>query len=352
MTLELRSKQETILSKIGKELEENNYTFQQFNGRFGGKSNTYVDSVRTQFIDFEDFYAQWLKGLIDKYETARNYQLDKYGRTYKDDSSAFRNYRLIQDKEIRDFVQIFLERNFYKRLHERTRSKPSENLWSIWFGYQLTYGLLISPVKRDGHWTNDKSEIRRAEYSYWTIGHVLTEGFVDPLLGKPYKFKSLDELIVFYQSILKRLSVSVYEHAFYDMYIDYLKKSKNVEEEPLLIPEIRYAGLEKKHIHRLDFTILNVHTSEYTGFELSPASTHMSVANLKEKQYKVNEELSEKWGKEMQKRNDYFKDFNITIITFTDSTLQSIVECFQVVKEKLIARKINKVSLKAQLERL
>lgn len=243
LTTELRSKEDKILNKIREKLGEKKYSFQQFNGRFGGKNNTYVDSVRTQFVDFDDFYAQWLKGLIDKYEDLRDYQIDKYGRTYESDSSSFINYRLIQDKEIRDFVKIFLERNFYKRLNERTRLKPNENLWSVWFGYQLIYGLLISPVKRGDCWTNDKSEIRRAEYSYWTIGHVLKEGFVDPDSNRLYKFNSLQELINFYQSILKRLSVSQYEHAFYDLYIKYLEESKNVEEEPFLIPEIRYAGL-------------------------------------------------------------------------------------------------------------
>lgn len=212
--------------------------------------------------------------------------------------------------------------------------------------------MLLSPIKRHNNWTNDKSEIRRALYSYWTIGHVLEEGFVDPSLETRYKFTSLDDFITFYLSILKRLSVSEYEQTFYELYIEYLRKSKNVKEEPFLIPELRYAGLQKKHIYRMDFTILNVHTAEYIGFEISPASSHMSITNLKEKQYKVNEELSEKWDKEMQKRNDYFKKFDITTITFTDSSLKSIEDCFEIVKGKLKARKPNKVSLKEQLNRL
>jgi hypothetical protein len=352
LTAEIKSRKDKVLPKIGKFLNQKEaYTFQQFNGLFGGKNNTYVDSVRTQFVDFEDFFAQWLKGLIDKYEVHKQKQKDYYGKVFTSESSIERIYGLLRDAEVRYLVRIFLERNFYKQLNERTRTKPSENLWSVWFGYKLTYGLLIAPKLYGETWINDKSEIRRVEYSYWTIGHVLSEGLIDPDSNKIYRFKTLDDFLIFYESILKRLSVSPYEHAFYDLYVNYLRESKNVKQEPLLIPELRYKGLEKKHIHRLDFTLFNVHTSAFIGFELSPASTHMSIENLKKKQYEVNNELSEKWGKEMTKRNDYFKDFDITIITFTDSDLKDIKACFEVVKEKLKARKI-KVNLQTQLDRL
>jgi hypothetical protein len=352
LTAEIKSRKGKILPKIGRFLKQKEeYTFQQFNGLFGGKNNTYVDSVRTQFIDFNDFFAQWLNGLIEQYDVHKQKQFEYHGKTFISDSSIERIYGLVCDKEIRELVQIFLERNFYKQLNERTRTKPNENLWAVWFGNKLTYGLFIAPKFYGETWINDKSEIRRVGYSYWTIGHILSEGLVDPDSNKIYRFKTFDDFLNFYESILKRLSVSPYEHAFYDLYVNYLKKSKDVKQEPLLIPELRYKGLEKKHIHRLDFTLFNVHTSEFIGFELSPASTHMSVENLRKKQYEVNDELSEKWGKEMKKRNDYFKDFDITIITFTDSDLKDINACFEVVKEKLEARK-TRVDLQTQLNRL
>lgn len=352
LTSEIRAKQIKILPKIGRKLNQTDpYSFQQFNGLFGGKNNTFVDSVRTQFADFDDFFAQWLKGLIDRHEERQRKRRESHGRYYSSESSLERIFNLLQDDEIRDLVKIFLERNFYKQLNERTRQKPNENLWSIWFGYNLVYGLLMAPWQKGDSWGNDKSEIRRVQYSYWTIGQVLAEGFIDPSINKRFRFKKIDDFIIFYQSILKRLSVSPYEHSFYDLYIKYLEDSTDIMEEPFLIPEFRYAGLEKNHIHRLDFTILNVHTSEFIGFELSPASTHMNIKNLKQKQYEVNEELSKKWSKEMTKRNDYFKDYNITIITFTDSDLLDIEQCFSVVKSKLQARKV-KVDLNAQLQRL
>lgn len=351
LTAEIRIKEKMVLPLIGKYLQqEKPYTFQQFNGLFGGKNNTFSDVIRTRFTDFEDFYAQWLKGLIDKYET---YDLShtKAQSDLNNCPSAIRIFKLLLDENIRDLVEIFLERNFYNQIHERTRSKPDENLWAVWFGYTLNYGLLIAPKLIGGNWFNDKSEIRRVKYSYWTIGHVLSEGFVDVENNKIYNFKNLNEFITLYQSILKRLSVSPYEKIFYDLYIEYLHNSTNVMDEPLLIPEFRYDGIIKKHIHRLDFTVLNIHTSEFIGFELSPSSTHMSVKNLKEKQYKVNEELSKKWDKEMSKRNDFFKKYDITTITFTDADLVDIKKCFEVVKQKLQARKV-KINLRSQLNRL
>lgn len=351
LTDEIRSKQERVLKKLGKQLNQSDYTFQQFNGRFGGKNNTYVDSVRTQFLDFDDFYAQWIKGLVDKYEEDKKYQINTYGRTYEEKAS-FVNLRLLKDPEIESLVRIFLERNFYKKLNERTRSKPNESLWSIWFGYKLIYGLIIAPVKRNDIWTNDRSEIRKAEYSYWTVGHVLKEGLIDPELDEPIKFKTLDELCLFYQSVLKRISNSTYEQKFSDLYIEYLKSSPNPEEEPFLIPEVRYDGLTRDHVHRLDFTILNPYTFEFTGIEISPTSTHLTVKRLKEEEQKINIALKKQWEKEVGKRNDYFSKFGITTLTFTDSHLIDLNACFEGVKKCLSARPTEKVVLKEQMNRL
>ena len=78
----------------------------------------------------------------------------------------------------------------------------------------------------------------------------------------------------------------------------------DVESEPFLIPELRYAGLEAKHKYRLDFTILNPHMMTFVGFEISPASTHMAVKGIKKKiQKSVNAELKAKWERETVKLN-------------------------------------------------
>jgi len=307
-------------------------------GLVGGKNNTYVDSVRMQFSDPNDFKARWIKGFIEYIGTS------KY--------SPLRN--LLKDKVFRKYTLTFLERNFYRNLRERTRAKPNENLWAIWFGSgTLVWGLLIAPVYRSVGWTNDVSEIRRASYMYWTVGHVMNTGLVDPENNELIKFKAIDELISFYRNILKRVSNSLYEKQIFDFYTDYLKRSSDPFSEPFLIPEFRYEGLEVNHRYRLDFTILNAHTMELIGFEFSPHSTHMSVAGIKtKKQKEVNEELSTKWDKEMGKRNKYLSQFDITTITFSDSYLADIASCFKVMEDYLAKRPAEKISLEEQIVEL
>lgn len=341
LTNEIRARQDHIIEKLRIRLNYDYYSFQRFNGLFGGKNNTYVDSVMTQFTDFNDFYGQWLKGVINQYE-----QRLKYG------SQDNHNAILMKDSELEEFVRLFLERNFYRNLRARTRLKPDEQLWSVWFGYNVVFGLLIAPKYTDEKWVIDKSEIRRANYEYWTIGHVFHEGLIDNSRSKPFIIKSLDQFESIYLSIFKQLSNSKYEKQICERYIEYLKSSNNVLSEPFLIPEVRYAGLEKQHKYRLDYTILNQHTQQYIGFEISPSSSHMSVKGYKDKQLEVNAELSEKWHKEMEKRNEYFALFEITTITFTEKMLEKFDDCWKIIEGVLSARSEEKTSVQDQLQRI
>lgn len=337
LTEELITHQESVLRKYSIE-KERECTLPSLHGTIGGKNNQYADIVNTQFSDPREFIAHWVKGFID------------YVGDYR--YSPMRN--LLKDEEFRNYTFTFLERNFYRNLIERTRYKPDQSLWSIWFGSgSLIWGLIIAPVYRGTQWANDVSEIRRAKYNYWTIGHVISTGLIDPTSNTPIKFSTIDDLLNFYRSVLKRVSNSTYENQFCDLYVDYINNSSEPLAEPFLIPEFRYAGLEKKHEHRLDFTILNSHTKDLIGIELSPNSTHMAVTGIKDKtQLKVNEELSLKWDKEMKKRNDYFSTFDISTLTFTDENLKDIGACFEEIKRFLSARPANPISLDFELNRL
>lgn len=341
LTKEIRSKQNYILEKLRVRLNQESYSFQRFNGLFGGKNNTYVDSVRTQFSDFNDFYSQWLKGLIDQHEKRKIWG-----------PQPNHNAQLLKDSDLEKFVRLFLERNFYRNLKARTRLKPNEQLWSIWFGYKVVFGLLIAPNFEENQWIIDKSEIRRADYEYWTIGHIFKVGLIDNDSSKRLKIKNLEQFESIYLSILKKLSSSNYEKEIYDRYVEYLHNSEDLESEPFLIPEVRYLGLEHQHKYRLDFTVLNPHTYQYTGFEISPSSSHMNVSGYKEKQKEVNKELSEKWHKEMEKRNDYFESFEITTVTFTEQMLENFDYCWNVIEEKLKARSKEKTSVLYQMKRI
>ncbi|MDL2212927.1 hypothetical protein LJC72_05770 [Bacteroides sp. OttesenSCG-928-D19] len=351
-TNELQAMQDNVLQKASNILERN-VILSSLHGIIGGKNNNYVDCVRTQFWDFEDFFMQWIKGLSDTFEKEKELYLKWHQTINIHDKSSFRIVRLLKEEDIFQYTRKFLERNFYRNIKERTRTKPDESLWEIWFGYELVYGLMIAPEQTTNGWRIDKSEIRRTDYNYWTIGHILHTGFIDAKLNKPYQFTKIEDFYIFYESVLKGLSNSVYEKEIYSKYIEYLKTSDDVLNEPFLIPEFRYAGLKHHHEYRLDFTILNQHTLDFVGFEISPSSSHMSVDKMKDKkQYEVNEELKKKWEKEMSKRNQYFDTFGITVKTFTDTQLQSVDACFEQIKNVLMKRPENKSSVSIEKERL
>ncbi|MDD4296355.1 MAG: hypothetical protein PHC69_05285 [Ruminiclostridium sp.] len=350
LTVKLKSIQDEVLyiffDYIDHYLYRRTKSLQGLHALIGGKNNIFADCIRMQFMSPKEFLTQWIKGLVDEYGEKK--YLDDKGNSY--------NYLLIdllKNDKFRDYTFTFLERNFYRNLVARIREKPDETLWDIWFGSgNFILGILITPVMRSNKWTNDVSEIRRTKYRYWTVGHIMETGFIDPDANEKIGFDDHNDLFVFYRSIIKKLSNSPYEKGIIDRYIDYLKNSSDINEEPLLIPEIRYAGLEKNHKYRLDFTILNYHTQEYIGFELSPSSSHMSISGIKTKtQIKINEELSDKWSKEMSKRNEYFKQFGIKTLTFTDKDLPDLDMVFKEISKYLSSRKESH-SLEDELGRL
>lgn len=330
---------------VASDVNKREVSTQTLHAIIGGKNNTYVNSVTAQFTDPEDFLARWTKGLL---EAAMGGSL-----------AARRLVRIIKHPTGRAYAFTFLKRTFYRQYAARVRPKPPENLWEIWFGGNShEWGLFISPVFRKGVWKNDKSEMRKASYAYWTVGHVLQTGLISPGEQKPYEFESVDELAKFYRYFLKKVSNSAYEKGVADRYLSYLKTSQDIFNEPFLIPEFRYAGVAGKHKHRLDYTVFNGHTMTITGFELSPHSTHGAIktgTNQKgeKKTLKAfNEESSAKWESEMGKRNAYFLSYNVPIVTFTDSSLVDLDQCFSYIRKQLSDRPPDEQSLSDSLRAL
>jgi hypothetical protein len=344
LDLWLKSNQSEALRRF--EDFSNSSSLHVFHAHIGKNNNIFVDSIRTQFQNPEDFIARWINGLNEKLIQIRK----KSGKGFSDELVL----KYLQDEILKPYIMKFLERNFYRNFRARIRAKPNEDLWSLWFGSgNLVWGLVIAPAMRNNEWTNDVSQMRRETYNYWTIGHVLSTGLIDPTSVKPIHFQSLDNFCIFYRSVLMRTSNSVYEKGIYEKYLDYLCNSRDPLNEPLLIPELRYLGKEKKHEHRLDFTILNSHTSELVGFELSPASTHINIVGVKDKtQGELNKELAQKWEKEMDKRMAYFQKFGIQVLTFTDRNLQDIDACFHEMIHLLSKRNPEVISVSSALNLL
>ncbi len=353
LTSDLKEKEAEALA-IASVIMERDVSLQSFHGYIGGKNNMYVDSIRSKFPSPDDFVSRWLQGMFTRIREVEENQKSKYQGNVYPNSTSHNILRLLKNNFIKEYFLAFLKRNFYRNFKERTREKAKDIHWKLWFGEnQIPWGLIIAPAFRNGEWTNDVSEIRRADYQYWTIEHVLNTGLIDPDSNAPIYFRDLGELIIFYRSVLKRLSRSQYEKQIVDLYLEYLERSESPLAEPFLVPELRYAGLEISHKYRLDFAMLNPHVMEFVGFELSPHSTHMAVTGIKgKKQKEVNQEIKTKWSKEISKRNEYFLNYDITTITFTDEDLEDMEKCFKVIKKFLQKRPTDSKALSASLKEL
>lgn len=330
LTAELKKRLPQVLIDYS-EIKGESVTVQSLHGVIGLNKSQSLDLVHGKWITYEDYVADWLSGLKDSILSG----------------SPSMMQRLFKIENIREYILLFLERDFYKHYKIRIKDKPQENLWSIWFGAeQLFWGMLIVPRFIEGTWGNKPSHVRKVDFEYWTIGHILKTGFIDPENNTLVTFKDVNELLVFYQSVLKRVSNSLYEKQIYDFYCDYIRKSTDPHSEPFLIPEFRYDGLKQKHKYRLDFTILNCYTGERIGFELSPQSTHIAVGGIRTKtQADMNKDLAVKWSREMQKRNEYFQQFGITIMTFTDDHLVDMAACFKSMEYYLSKRRSERKSV-------
>ena len=146
LTSYLKSIQTESLEKF-KEISGNS-SIHSFHAHIGMHNNTFVDSVKTRFIDPKDFINKWISGLLCKV----NSEAQKAGGSPSKETLSLGTFyllRILNDELLRTYTFNFLTRNFYRNYKERVRAKPEENLWSIWFGGgNLVWGLLISPSLR------------------------------------------------------------------------------------------------------------------------------------------------------------------------------------------------------------
>lgn len=316
-------------------------TIHSLHAIIGSYHNQYMDSIRLQFSSAEDFIEKWKEGfhnkILELISLKKFYPYLSYGNELW--GSQYTLLKLMkEDNKFNTYVHLFLQRTFYREYNARTREKPIDNVWELWFGNQLCYGLFITPIFENGNWRTSKSELRRASYNYWTIEHVIKTGLIIPENNNLNKFSAINELLNFYDNTLKRLSCSNYEKQIMEYYVAFLQQHEQPLTIPFLIPELRFGGKEKKHLYRLDFAIFNPYNMKFTGIEISPSSSHMSVTKISNRtQSEVNQELKSKWEKEMDKRNKYWEQYNINVVTFTDSMLQDIDKCFNKIKELLLA---------------
>ena len=280
-----------------------------------------------RFENFDEFMTIWCSNLKEQEQN------------YKQPSLLS---LIMKNNILQEYALKLLEKNFYKNYDARTRVKPTKKQEILWFGSKNKYAIYITPVSRNNTIVNDRSEIRRVKFKYWSIGHIMTTGIYDCTNNKIIKFETYKDLINFFITLSKDAHYK-YELPIFNLYIKYLENKynhcindKNIDftnnSEPILIPELRFDGEQSNHKYRMDFTILNSNINRYYSFEISPTSSHMYTSTPYESHESKNE-LKGKWNKEMSKRNEYLYDFDICTITFTDTHLKDIQNCFNKILE-------------------
>jgi len=328
-----KSKKTRELNKILPEvLEITGYNQLSLNARLGGKNNQFLD-IRNDVISSPDhFVSLWMQGMM-RY-------LDSLGNN-KTNSNVYELHNYMKSHEIvRRYAFTFLERMYLRNYDELSKERPKIEDSIMWIGQEnASYGLLISPRFEGDNWENDNSEIRRFKKRYWTIGHILETGLVVPYEEDTIKFYDVEQYLTFFKNTLVRASGSKYEKEIANKYCDFVRSSETPENVPLLIPEFRYGGIEKKHIYRLDFTIIDPDTLEKFGFELSPWSSHGYLSGTKDKKQKeINAEAQRNFEKEMKKHKDYFREHEVFVLIYTDSDLENIENVFNDMKKYLTGK--------------
>lgn len=249
-------------------------------------------------------------------------------------------FEFIKDKECRKYFEVFITRYFIRKQEELVRNKPKAEMYELWFGENNNcFGLMITPVYRYSYqenryiWENDKSEIRKVKFRYWSIAHVLKTGLIDKKKNEKVLFSDVESILSFYNNIFYDKSQSKYEKEIMLRYFELLKTTTDYDNIAFLIPELRLLK-EKKHKYRLDFTVASADDiTRNIGFELSPDSTHAYTQDIGQKKNdEIIREEVRRWEKEIGKRNEYYEKFNMHVKTFMEKELQDIDACFEIMK--------------------
>ena len=318
---ELKTQRRNLQTSVFNELkhfEEGRYCNEpSLNAFVGSKHGEYVD-LRNEVIKTSmEFTTKWLSGLKEKTKeslrTGRNARHNRMSKLLTGEYPCFKKY-----------VKNFLESSFLKYYESHYKQKPKIDESEFWFGSNDDeYGLLVTPRFANNSWENDGSEIRHFKHPYWTISHVLATGLCVKNDNRICEFSSIaDYLNFFHRSI--RITKSNYQIKLGKRYIEYVESHKTPESIPLLIPELRYDPLKRKHQHRLDFLIINPWTMSKIGFEISPWSSHGKLAGKDKNLKELNIQAKENFEREMEKHKKYWRKYGINYITYTDYDLENL----------------------------
>lgn len=297
----------------------------RLHGLIGCRHQDFLD-VKHRFIGTSDEF-------LSLYLDALRQRLQPLIRTGNTEASLYKIGRWYHSRQIfRTYLELFLERTFLRNFDALARVKPSDAEAHYWIGSNnAEYGLFVSPRfnRTKEAWENDKSEIRRFKPRYFTVGHVLETGLVVP--GKPRrrKFPDVEDYLDFFVDTLVRNAGSRHQNGVAERYASFVRRAPIPEDVPLLLPELRYLGLEKLHKYRLDFCVIDPFSLKKVGFELSPWSSHGKLVGTRTKSpATVNLEARKNREKELQKCEAYFNSRGIHVTVFTDDDLTDCDDVF------------------------
>jgi len=298
-------------------------------GKIGGKFADYIDIKNEVIYSSDHFISLWLQG----------YEEDLKARgDNMENSNTYDTYLLLRNHKIfKDYLFLFLERTYLRNFEALSKKRPKVEEAEVWIGQtNANYGIMVTPRFVNGHWENDKSEIRHFKKPFWSIGHILETGLLIPNKDARVTFKDIPDYLNFFQNVIVRNSGSKYEMEIAEHYSNYVLKHERPENVPLLIPEFRYEGIDVVHKYRLDFTIIEPTELNKIGFELSPWSTHgylKKTSGLTQKQ--INDIAQNNFEKEMKKHKDFFKRHGIFALIYTDTDLADTEKIFVDMKRYL-----------------
>ena len=308
----LKEKLNDLLPKVLSSTDYN--SVHELHGVIGGKNAIFINIKNAVFHSPDEFITSWLQGFCESLKKYRPDSRFHHLKAQLDNSEALRRY-----------LGLFLTRTFLNNFDSLTKRRPEVKDASLWIGQNnANYGLLVTPRFADGNWENDKSEIRHFNPVYWSIGHVLETGFVVPGRNNTIPFATPEQYLTFFTDVLVRNSGSPHDLEFSDIYKQFVLDHKHKDDILLLIPEFRYGGLEKKHIYRLDFSIIDVQNNIKIGLELSPWSSHGHIAKTSQMtNTEINAAARDNFEREMQKHKDFFWGYGINVLIYTDQDLQN-----------------------------
>jgi hypothetical protein len=307
---ELAAMLPTVLEETGIE------SVHVLHGKLGSKHDQFMDIRHDVIRTPEEFQSRYFEGFMRYFQ--------KWPSARRPESAYYELFRLIKDNaRFREYTMLFLERTFLKHFDFLCKERPKGEDAELWIGQKnVDFGLLVSPRFNGDDWENDKSEIRKFRPGYFTVGHVLETGLVIPGQPEIQEFDDVESLLKFFRTVLVRSAGSTHQSELAKRYSEFVLTSADPLKVPFLIPELRYKGRDKKHIHRLDFCAIDPFSLRKVGFELSPFSSHAEIRGIKGRtQIDVNREIKKNFEAEAEKSRNYFLRWGITVLVFTDKQL-------------------------------